>query len=579
MRCKALLISVFLLAAVMPDRISAAQRITVQNRAEAEILRYKGDHVLWHKHVLNVELDPIQQIKMELMDEFPVTADPSCRRTRKTSTKELYHVEKMACEGDHELSIGAPKEDQAKVNLRYHLDAIRQSEIASAYIAIKDGKRRISDTSYQFANNSIAKIYGMMSRMDGMDTTIADVEEVDDVDPERLWGRFMLTLQGTQRLYQKRPGNIAKTIRFTGVFQGADLLANIVRKAKHHEWNRIQMAPTLRALGIDPEKADGAPMEGFQFYCLPIIDVHQGLAVGIINPNIVEIVRQDLTRDQYTRQLLCIPTEGRNFFKERHLRLMMQRGYMAGCEPVPPVAGERYLKRGLVFLAFDKGGHGESEAASRNAGHVLEVWGNYIVWLWGKEWPADADDAPIRRELVEWCRYFGFDGGCGDAFGASLLAGLNDDLKDRGFTTVNRHEFGGSSATSWEKWFISPVRMEGMTKHLMFTALEQEIRGGRLICPYVHEGNKTEPGYDVLWRTLKQFGNIKAEKTSKSYDSYTMVEKKVGDDNVDGWAFGIWPLVTRQIITPPAVIAMNKTTRAELLGERKGVLEIGSRSA
>lgn len=563
----------FIAVTLMSERVSVAQRVTVQRRAEAEIQRYAGDHAAWHKHVLNVELDPMQVLKMELMDEHDFTVDPSCRRTRKTSTKELYNLEKMACEGDHELSIVAPKEEQAKVNLKYHLEAIRGSEILSGYIATKEGKRRISDTSYQFANNSIAKIYGIMSRMDGMDTTIADVEEIDDVDKERLWGRYMLTLQGTQRLFQKRAGNITKTGRFTGVFQGADLLADIVRKAEHHPWNYAQMDPMLRALGVGP--AGGGEIEGFRFYCLPVVDVHQGLAVKIISPIVVEMVKADLTRDQYTRQLLCIPTEGRNFFKERHLRLMMQRGYMAGCEPVAPVAGGRYEKRGLIFLAFDKGGHGESEAASRNTAHVFEVWGNYAVWLWAKEWPADADDDPIKRELVEWHRFFRFDGGYGDAYGASLIAAVNDELKDRGLIDIDRHEFGGSSASSWEKWFFKPIQMQGMTKHLMFTALERDIRGGGIICPYVHEGNKSQPGYDVLHRTLKQFANIKAEKTSKSYDAYTMVEKKVGDDNVDGWAFGYWNLVTRGIIAPPTVLVGQKTTREQLIFGRPGVLRIG----
>lgn len=549
----------------MAERTSAAQRVTVTNRAEAEIQRYAGDHVAWHKHVLNVDLDPIQEIKMDFMDEYPFTVDPSCRRTRKTSTKELYHLKKMACESDHELSIVAPKEDQAKVCLNYHLEAIRDSEILLSYIRTKEGKRRISDTSYEFANSSIAKIYGIMSRMDGMDTTIADVEEVDDIDKERLWGRYMLTLQGTQRLFAKRTGDIQKTGRFTGVFQGADLMADLVRKAKHPEWNRRLMAPMLKQLGIDAQAADGADLEGFRFFCLPVIDVHQGMAAGIINPMIVQIVQADLTRDQYARQLLCIPTEGRNFFKERHLRLSMQRANMAGCEPVPPIPGQRYPKRGLTFLGFDKGGHGESESASRNTAHVLEQWGNYTVWLWGKEWPADEDDEPIKRELIEWHRYFRFDGGYGDAYGASLIAGFNDELRDRGLIDIDRREFGGSSAGTWEQWYFSPVRMEGMTKHLMFTALERDIRGGRFLIPYVNNLNKHEPGYDLLHRTLKQFANMKAEKTSKSYDSYQMVEKKVGDDNVDGLAFAYWAIVSRGIVSPPTIITAKSTTREEML--------------
>jgi hypothetical protein len=565
-----------MLGVAMADRVSAAQRVTLQSVAEAEIKRFAGDHVAWHKHVLNVDLDPIQQLKMELMDEYPFTLDPSCRRTRKTSTKELYHLEKMACESDHELSITAPKEDQANVNLKYHTDAIRSSPILTAYIATKEGKRRIADTSYEFANGSIAKTYGITSRMDGADTTIADVEEIDDVDPDRLWGRFMLTLQGTQRLYQKRPGNIKKTARFTGVFQGADLMVDLCRKAEHHPWNRKMMAPMLRAMGVDPEAAGGEEIEGFRFYCLPVIDVHQALTVELVNQTVVDMVSAGLTRDQYVRQLLCIPTEGRNFFKEKHLRLMMRRGGMAGCEPVPPGPGKQYQKRGLIIVCFDKGGHGESESASRNAAHVLEVWNNYIVWLWGKEWPADADDAPIARELVEWFRFFRFDGGCGDAYGTSLITAVNDELKDRGLIDIDRREFGGSSASTWEKWFFSPIRMEGMTKHLMFTSLEREIRAGRFLAPYVHDGNKHLPGYELLNRTMQQFGNIKAEKTSKTYDSYSMVEKKLGDDNVDAWAFGVWRLITRGIIEPPTVITGQAVDRARLvMGSGGSVLNVG----
>ena len=37
-------------------RISAAQRVKVQDRAEVEIMRFAHDHALWHKHVHNVAL-------------------------------------------------------------------------------------------------------------------------------------------------------------------------------------------------------------------------------------------------------------------------------------------------------------------------------------------------------------------------------------------------------------------------------------------------------------------------------------------------------------------------------------------
>ncbi|MFC3875111.1 hypothetical protein [Neisseria musculi] len=69
---------------------TAAQRIKVKHRAEAEIMRYaKPDpetgvkpHALWHKHVHNVDLDPMQCLKMQEMDDNRSTVDFSCRRMK-----------------------------------------------------------------------------------------------------------------------------------------------------------------------------------------------------------------------------------------------------------------------------------------------------------------------------------------------------------------------------------------------------------------------------------------------------------------------------------------------------------------
>ena len=74
---------------------TAAQRIKVQHRAEKEIMRFaQADpesgikpHALWHKHVHNVDLDPMQVLKMVEMDANKNTVDFSCRRTGKTAVK------------------------------------------------------------------------------------------------------------------------------------------------------------------------------------------------------------------------------------------------------------------------------------------------------------------------------------------------------------------------------------------------------------------------------------------------------------------------------------------------------------
>ena len=45
-------------------RVSASERIRLSNRAEAELMRYKGDHALWHRHVHGAKLDTMQVLRM-----------------------------------------------------------------------------------------------------------------------------------------------------------------------------------------------------------------------------------------------------------------------------------------------------------------------------------------------------------------------------------------------------------------------------------------------------------------------------------------------------------------------------------
>ena len=145
----------------MAERVTATKRIELQNVAEREIMRYADDHALWHKHVHNVDLDPVQVLKCLEMDLNRNTVDVSCRRTGKTAIKELYLLKENATHADQELGIVAPREAQSLVNLGYHLDAIRRSPLLTAYLANKSGRVQLADTYYQFANRSVAKAYGI----------------------------------------------------------------------------------------------------------------------------------------------------------------------------------------------------------------------------------------------------------------------------------------------------------------------------------------------------------------------------------------------------------------------------------
>ena len=156
-------------------RVSAAQRVKVASRAEAEIMRFgRPDpdtglrpHALWHQHVHGVTLDAAQILKMQEMDENPNTVDVSCRRTGKTTVKELYALEYLATTPMQEEGIVAPRLQQSQIGLGYHLEAIRRSQMLSAYVAYKNGRRQMTDTGYQFFNASRAKAFGIMSQNDG----------------------------------------------------------------------------------------------------------------------------------------------------------------------------------------------------------------------------------------------------------------------------------------------------------------------------------------------------------------------------------------------------------------------------
>ena len=57
----------------MAERTTAKERRKLQHLAETEILRFNGDHALWHKHVHDITLDPMQVLKCYEMDKHPNT--------------------------------------------------------------------------------------------------------------------------------------------------------------------------------------------------------------------------------------------------------------------------------------------------------------------------------------------------------------------------------------------------------------------------------------------------------------------------------------------------------------------------
>ena len=550
----------------MQPRISGRERIQIASRAEQAIMKYaKPDpdtgcrpHALWHKHVHNVNLDPMQVLKMMEMDRHKNTLDFSCRRTRKTSVKELYNLERLATGPYHELGIVAPRERQSQNNLLYHLEAIRRSDMLKSYIAYKSGRQQLSETKYEFVNNSVAKIYGIMAQVDGDSLAIASLEEVDDMPADRLFTKFLPMLGATQRLGADVV--IEPEIRITGVFKGADTLQRLV--------------------------------DGSNYHVLPIVDAYLGIELGIITEAWRARQASDLPEAEYIRQFLCLNVAARNLIWEIWIRRSMAVGLQAGIELAEPLPGRKYKKRGLITIGYDHTGHGESGTASKSAAVVSEQIGNYVTYPYARTWKPGTDDKDLELDLYSIWDYFMPDAAIGDAYGVGMLTGLNDRLYRGGLTTIDRRTVGNgeSNATNWPDWAFAPLRFEGMTKHSMATGLRNIFHNGRAALPYIEEAfpaidgstgtivmpmalNELAGVAGDLALLVRQLGNIKPEKNATSgmrgsYDSYKMADPKIGDDLFDAAMAATWALISRGSELVPGVILSRTQTREQLLGQQ-----------
>lgn len=524
-------------------RLSAADRLTHASVAEQEIMRFGvadpktglRPHALWHKHVHNVELDPVQVLKMMEMDRHRNTVDYSSRRTGKTSVKEMYNLERLATEAYQECGIVAPRMQQSQNNLDYMLEAIRRSPMLTAFIAYKQGRPQLKDTGFELANHSKGGAYGIMSQIDGDSITIASLEETDDMPQERLLSRFLPMLGAARRLgVDAGVAKFKPEIRISGVFKGAGVLQSLI--------------------------ATG------EYQALTTVDVHLGMRLGVIDAAWAESMRKQLPADEYIRQFLCKNIQARNWIWEEHIRRSLAVGLEAGLQRAGPLPGERYKRRGLVSFGYDHTGHGERPEASKSALVVCETLGNWVTFPFVKLWAPGVSDQTLRRDLVALWDYFRPDYAIGDAYGVGMLTAVNDDLFKQGLTHINREVVGDgqSTATAWNQWAFAPMRFEGMTKHVMASAVREVFHHGRAAAPYVDTG---WDGEDPDWLAfVRQLGNMKALPTRASYSSFQMADQKVGDDLFDAVCAGVYALLTRGLEDQPAVIQSRRMGREEMLG-------------
>lgn len=545
---------------------TAAQRIQLQHRAEREIMRFARPdpitgikpHALWHKHVHNVDLDPMQVLKMQEMDDHHNTVDFSCRRTGKTAVKEMYCLEYLATTPFQEEGIVAPRLQQSQTNLMYHIDAIRRSPILSGWIGYKSGRRQIADTRYQFHNGSKAVCYGIMSQIDGDGLSIGSLEEIDDMPADRLFSRFLPMLGSARRLGVDSSVSFDPQIRITGVYKGADVLTQLIDTGGYH--------------------------------VLPPVDVYLGIELGILNQAFVDEMKEQLPDSEWIRQFLCINASAQNHIWEKYIRRAMAVGLSAGLQAACPLPGGRYRKKGLLSFGYDHSGHGESAHASKSALVVCEQVGNFATFPFVKTWPAGTDDAVVQRDLFGFWEYFRPDYAMGDAYGLGMLTNLNDMLFARGLTDIDRRSIGDgqSTASTWMHWPFAPIRFEGMTKHNMASLLRTAFHNGQAAIPYVDDGSdalRTKNAANTSWGPsrldeigadssdfalfIRQLGNVKsAPAKNAAYNTYKMANPKIGDDLFDAACAAVYAMVTAGIENyQPGVVLTRRISQEQLLGQ------------
>jgi hypothetical protein len=524
-------------------RSTAAERKKSSIVAEREIMRFAvadpetgiKPHALWHKHVHNVELDPMQVLKMHEMDLHPNTVDNSSRRTGKTAVKEMHNLEVLATTPHQDCGIVAPRMQQSQNNLNYMIDAIKRSAMLKAFINYSSGRMHLRDTGFEFVNHSRAAAFGIMSQIDGESLTIGDLEEIDDMPQERLMSRFLPMLGAARRLgVDPRSSSFKPSVRISGVFKGAGVLQRLIDTGEYH--------------------------------VLPVVNVHLGVKMGMVNVEWAKSMAVQMSQEEYIRQLLCINIKARNWIWEEHIRHACALGLEAGLQRAEPLPGQRYKRRGLIGLGYDHTGHGETPEASKSALVIVEVMGNWLTFPFVKLWEPGVSDSTLRQDIVAIWDYFRPDYAIGDAYGVGMMTAVNDDLFRKGLTEVNRETVndGQSNATSWGMWAFAPMRFEGMTKHVMASAVREAFHNSRAAFPYVDTGWDQE---DKTWTTfMRQLGNMKALPTQASYSSFQMVDTKIGDDLFDAVCAGVYALLTRGLADAPAVIQQRKASRASLLG-------------
>jgi len=476
-------------------------QIKLINRAEEAVMHYAGDPILWLKDKCDFDPRPTQAVQIREILSHSSILDLAPPRFGKTVEVEMACLYETATTPYEDYRIWAPKEQQAVNSLRYQTDAIENSPILNAWVAVKKGKKQLSTTSYEFWNHSSAKAFGINSNFEGENATIIRGEEFDDMDYEVWKNRVLHRGAGANR--NGKPTRL----RITGTLQAGR--GNIYTISK------------------DP-----------QFHNLRAFDVYDGLALNYYDEDYVRSVRITLTNDEWLRIYLLKFTEAKTFIRKKHIMIAQQLANRISWQGATYQPGEQYKPTGHVYGSLDMGHAGEKKGSSNYSAQFIEVIGDTILYLGGKRWKPTEDTNKIKREYCDLWEFYGARDGYGDALKADVIADINDMLYARRLISVDRKQFADNTQANWGHWSFAPRWNTGQAKWQWAEGIRNKLEAGNILIPYFDQQESHPMAMSV--HNLKQnLLNVRIEKTQANYPRIGYIDPIIGDDDFDSFCMAV----------------------------------------
>lgn len=493
------------------------KQIKIANRAEAEIMRYADDTVLWMRHCTGQEADPWQCLFIHEIESHPNSIIVEPPRFGKTWSMEAVDCKELFTLPKESLMIFGPKQEQANNALNEQLEWIESSEILKNYIAVKRGKRQISETKFQLLNGSRAKTFGIWSQFDSEEGSIIRGEEFDDIDIDR-W-RDRVLARGGRKNKSGRPTRY----RLSGTIQrGNGNIFNYVKNAESGELN---------------------------FKVVTMMNIYHGLEFGIYDENAINLIKQDMTDEEWLRIYMMTFTEAKNFIWESYVRDCIEYGLKINWVGVEYDQRKAFHPRGTVYCGFDCGHSGQKKQSSVYSMQIFEAIGNKRVWLNGFRFDPTIDPTLLKKQFADIWQYYNITAGYGDALQAALIAEINDYLYERGLTNINREKHPENKPGAWNEWALAPKWNTGQFKYLAALETKKAVEQRNLVIPYFHLKDD-RPIAVACKQFTRCLTNVRQVENKSSYPRLEAINLKIGDDDFDAANMAMLCANDRQVMRP-----------------------------